>query len=165
MNTTGKKKTGKAALFLFCILSLVIHAQKPRVYKTDKLISRYQKKNDTLYVVNFWATWCKPCVAELPAFEKVSLEYKNKPVKVILVTLDFKETLKNRVIPFLKKNKYTAEVVLLDEVDGNKFINKIDSSWTGAIPATLLRMDGKTKFVEKQLKYEELKTEIAGFGK
>ena len=121
--------------------------------------------NDTLYIVNFWATWCKPCVAELPEFERIHTEYLGKPVKVILVSIDFREDLNTKLVPFLKKNKYTAEVVLLDEVDGNKFINKIDSTWTGAIPATLMRQGGKKKFLEKQLKYEALKTEIAGFGK
>lgn len=165
MNTTGKKRTVKLITLFFCLSGLFMQAQKPTVYKIDKLLARFHKKNDTLYVVNFWATWCKPCVAELPAFEQVHNEYKKKPVKVILVSMDFKEDLKKKLIPFLAKNKYTAEVALLDEIDGNKFINKIDSTWTGAIPATLMKMGDKRKFLEKQVKYEELKKEIEAFGK
>ncbi|MFL5752140.1 MAG: TlpA disulfide reductase family protein [Bacteroidia bacterium] len=161
----GKKSTS-LILLLLCLCSLRIQAQrKPKIYKIDKLISRYTQPNDTLYIVNFWATWCKPCVAELPAFERIQNEYKEKAVKVILVTMDFKEDIKTRLLPFLKKNAYKAEVALLDEVNGNTFINKVDSSWTGAIPATLLRMGNRKKFIEKQLKFEQLKEEISGFGK
>src|SRR5690606_6809447 len=49
----------------------------------------FQKKNDSIYVINFWATWCKPCIKELPAFEKIASEYADKKVKVLLVSLDF----------------------------------------------------------------------------
>jgi thiol-disulfide isomerase/thioredoxin len=165
MNIHGKKNLN-LILLLFCFCSIEIQAQKkPKVYKIDKLISRYTQANDTLYIVNFWATWCKPCVAELPAFERINEEYREKAVKVILVTMDFKEDLKTKLLPFLKKNKYSAEVILLDEMNGNTFINKVDSSWTGAIPATLMRMGNRTKFMEKQLKYEQLKEKLSEFGK
>lgn len=145
---------------LLIVLTLSSYAQKKiPVYKIDKLLSRIEKNNDTLYIVNFWATWCKPCVQELPDFEKINTDYKNQKVKVILVTLDFKEELKKRVIPFIKKNKYTTEVILLDEVDGS-FIDKVSKDWSGAIPATLLIKNNKKEFIGKKTNYEELKEKI-----
>lgn len=157
-----KKKINNSLLILFSILSSVIYAQKVGVYKIDDLTKRIYNNSDTLYVVNFWATWCKPCVAELPEFEKLNQEYKSKKVKVILVCMDFKEELNKRVKPFIKKNNYTCEVVLLDEINGNDFINKITEMWSGAIPATLITRNNKTffEFYEKKVTYDFLKERI-----
>ena len=117
-----------------------VSAQKPTVYKINELLNRINNDSDTTYVVNFWATWCKPCVAELPEFEKLHLDAKdnNKKTKVLLVSMDFVEELDKKLKDFLAKNKYTCEIVLLDEINGNNFINKISEKWSGAIPATLI---------------------------
>ena len=61
------------------------------------------QKNDTTYVVNYWATWCAPCVKEIPYFEKLNEEYKSSKVKVILVNLDFPNQYESRLIPFVKE--------------------------------------------------------------
>ncbi|HRD39011.1 MAG TPA: TlpA family protein disulfide reductase, partial [Bacteroidia bacterium] len=105
----------------------------------------------------------KPCVQELPDFEKLGLETKNTKVKVLLVSMDFKENLSDKVLPFLQKNNYKTECVLLDEIDGNSFINKVNPKWSGAIPATYVTKQNKKQeeFVEKKLHYEEIK-EILG---
>ena len=121
-------------------------------------MNRIFNNSDTTYVVNFWATWCKPCVAELPEFEKLNLDYSSKKVKVLLVSMDFKEELEKRVKPFVEKTKYTCEIILLDEVNGNDFINKIYESWSGAIPATLITRKNKSlnEFIEKKVTYDFL---------
>jgi thiol-disulfide isomerase/thioredoxin len=129
------------------------------ILKVDQLLQRIGNNNDTLYIVNFWATWCKPCVAELPDFEKVHIEFKSQKTKVILVTLDFKDELEKRVLPFIHKSNYTSEMMLLDET-GNNFIDKIHPDWSGAIPATLLIKNNKKQFIAKKTNYEELKTKI-----
>ena len=116
-------------------------------------------KNDTTYVVNFWATWCRPCVKELPYFEKLNMEYADKKVKVVLVSLDFPETLEKQVIPYVKKN-LKSEVWLLDDADANGWIPKIDKTWSGAIPATLMFNKKNSIFHERSFTYEELKKEV-----
>lgn len=133
-------------------------AQNIATYKIDNLTQRIFNNSDTTYVVNFWATWCKPCVAELPEFEKLHLNYSSKKVKVLLVCIDFKDELEKRVKPFIEKAKYTCEVLLLDEVNGNDFINKIETSWSGAIPATLITKKSKSinYFIEKKVTYDFL---------
>ena len=108
--------------------------------------------------INFWATWCGPCVEELPYFERINSESINKPIKVILVSLDFKSKLKTVVVPFITKNKLKAEVYVINEPDQQAFIEKIDKSWSGAIPATLFINTNKKvrSFYEKEFTYEEL---------
>jgi len=129
------------------------------ILKIDQLLKRIESVNDTLYVVNFWATWCKPCVSELPDFEKIQLEMKSQKLKVLLVSMDFKEELNNRLIPFIRKNQYTSECILLDETGGD-FIDKIHPEWSGAIPATLLIKNRKKHFIGKKIHFEELKGKI-----
>ncbi len=118
------------------------------------------KKNDTLYVVNFWATWCKPCIKELPAFEKINSDYKLQKVKVLLVSLDFPEQLEKQVIPFIEKRQIKSKVILLDDPYANTWIPKVSPKWSGAIPATLIYNKTERKFYERSFAFEELETEI-----
>lgn len=120
-------------------------------------------RNDTTYVVNFWATWCKPCVKELPYFEQIGENYKDKQLKVILVSLDFPEHIESKVLPFIAKEKISSKVVLLDDADANTWIPKVDPEWQGSIPATLIFNREKQKFFEKQLTLEDLQNTIGSF--
>ncbi len=142
------------------LFPLLITAQTvSHVYKIDALLKRISSP-DTTYIVNFWATWCKPCVQELPSFDSLYISLKEKPVKLLLVTLDFKEELNKKVNPFLAKNKIKMECVLLDEVNGNDFIDKVDKAWTGAIPATLFKKDKKKILAEKKMHLSELEEHL-----
>ncbi len=145
-------------LISFLFLSFFGKAQSvSSVYKIDELVNRI-KNSDTTYVINFWATWCKPCVAELPAFDSLS---KVSNVKILLVSLDFKEDLEKKVNPFLKSHNIKMECVLLDEINGNDFIDKIDKAWTGAIPATLIKNKDHRVFIEKKMHLSELQKHLA----
>lgn len=127
----------------------------------DQLQLRMERGRDTTYLVNFWATWCTPCIEELPAFEKLNAQKKEKPIKVILLSLDFKSKLQTVVVPFVKKNQLKSEVFVLNETDQQKFIDRVNKNWSGAIPATwFYNSDRKfSSFYEKQLSHKEL-TEI-----
>ncbi len=118
------------------------------------------KNNDSIYIVNFWATWCKPCIKELPGIEKIQQDYSHKKVKVILTSLDFPDKIKSQLIPFIKKMNFQSQVLVLDEPDANAWIPKVDTAWSGAIPATLIYNNQKRIFYNKPLTYEELKKEI-----
>jgi thiol-disulfide isomerase/thioredoxin len=128
------------------------------VYKIGDLLKRIDTSKTTL-VINFWATWCGPCVKELPAFDSLSDLHQN--YKVLLVSLDFKEDMKTKVDPFLKKNKILSECVLLDEINGNDYINKISTDWSGAIPGTLFKNNRERFFVQKKMTLEEIKKHLA----
>jgi thiol-disulfide isomerase/thioredoxin len=113
--------------------------------------------NDTTYLVNFWASWCTPCVEELPAFERIGKEYRGKPLKILLVSLDFPSQIESRLLPFIEKHRITSEVLVLDDPDANKWINKVDPEWSGTIPATLIYNRQNRSFHEGSFTYEELK--------
>ena len=112
------------------------------------------------YVVNFWATWCKPCVDELPAFEKLNAKYQKKNVEVLLVSLDFSNHLETKVVPFINKNNIRSEVVVLDDPDQNNWIPKVSEDWSGAIPATLIYNSNSRAFYEQSFTYEALETAL-----
>lgn len=121
------------------------------------------KQTDTIYVVNFWATWCSPCVAELPYFEKVNQNFKSKKVKVLLVSLDFPKHKESRLIPFISKNNLKSEVVFLNDPDANAWIDKVDPNWSGAIPFTVIYNAKRRKYYEQSFTYDELQKEINTF--
>lgn len=122
-----------------------------------------QRQTDTTYVVNFWATWCQPCVAELPNFEKANAEYKDQKVKVILVSLDMKKQVESNLIPFMQRKNLQSQVVHLSDPDANAWISKVDSTWSGAIPATVIYNRNKRKFYEQSFTFEQLQKEITQF--
>lgn len=142
-------------LFLLFIASYSAKSQV-RLLNLDELDKRISVGKDTTYVINFWATWCAPCVSELPNFEKLGIANLNKPVKVILISLDFKSKLEKSVIPFVKKNNLQTEVFLLNESDQQQYIQRIDKKWTGAIPATLFVNKKVRRFYEKEFTEAEL---------
>jgi thiol-disulfide isomerase/thioredoxin len=111
-----------------------------------------------LHVFNFWATWCKPCVEELPYFEKLNKKYDE--IEVTLVSLDFPNKLSEQVIPFANNNKLISNIVLLDDTRSHFWIPDVDENWSGAIPATLMLSKKDRIFYEKAFTFEELEKEI-----
>lgn len=120
------------------------------------------KNDENVYVVNFWATWCAPCVKELPYFEK--LHQENKNVKVILVSLDSKKDIDSKLKPFLKKKKITAQTVSLSDKDYNTWLDKIDKDWSGSIPATYIFSGNRKLFAEREFEnFAELSDYVNSF--
>ncbi|SFE83965.1 TlpA family protein disulfide reductase [Thermophagus xiamenensis] len=119
-----------------------------------------KKNNDTTYVINFWATWCKPCVEELPGFLKAAADLKNEKVKFIFVSLDFPTQKESRLLPFIEEHAMNEQVILLNDPASNQWIPKVDPQWSGAIPATLIYKGKNKRFHEGSLSYDELITII-----
>ena len=153
----------KTCLIFFFIGIAFIAQSQIKVYNFDELDPLLHQNNNTTYVINFWATWCIPCVKELPAFEKVNIEYKSRNFKMILVSLDFGKEVNKRVEDFKIKRQLSADVIILDDPDGNAWIPKIDKDWSGAIPATIIYRNDKWQFYGHSFSYEELKNEIEKF--
>jgi thiol-disulfide isomerase/thioredoxin len=149
----------KSIFTVFIVLiSLHINAQKVKLIKLNDLEKRISNGKDTFYVVNYWATWCAPCIKELPYFDQLQKAHKDKPVKVLLVSLDFPSRYKKKVVPFIEKRKLTSEVFLLDETDQQAYIDRISPQWSGALPATAFinRAKNTTQFFEQEFTYKEL---------
>ena len=142
----------------------IFNSKKVVSLNFEELEQQYlQKKNDSIYIINFWATWCKPCIKELPAFEKLASNYSDKKVKLLLVSLDFPDKLESQVIPFIERNNIQSEVVLLDDADANSWIPKVSPQWSGAIPATIIYKKNTRKFYEQSFTFEELEAELKTF--
>ena len=135
---------------------------KPPVPSLDynELTPLLQQKGDMVYVVNFWSTWCAPCVKELPYFEALN---QQQDVEILLVSLDFPKHKASRLIPFLIENDRKSKVLLLDDEDENTWINAIDPSWSGALPATLIYTQQKRGFYEQSFSQNELQQLISSF--
>jgi thiol-disulfide isomerase/thioredoxin len=120
-----------------------IEGQKVEYIKIPDLDKILRNPDNTVFVLNFWATWCAPCVSEIPGFVKASKDYDQNKVRFIMVSLDFPSQIENQLIPFLKKNKITLDVDVMTDVDYNAWIDKVDSHWQGEIPATLFFNNSK----------------------
>lgn len=116
----------------------------------DALEPIFHYDNDTTYVINFWATWCKPCVEELPYFEKLHATMQGLKVKVILVSLDWPKQIKTKLIPFIEKHQLKSNIAVLTDTDSNNWIPKVDANWTGAIPVTMVYGPQGRQFVDTQ---------------
>ena len=126
----------------------------------DTLYSKIDLSVDKTYVINFWATWCSPCVKELPYFEEVNKQSKDKNIEVILVSLDFPSQIESKLKPYLKKNKIKSKVILLDDSKMNTWVPKVFEQWDGGIPATLIVNSSNYNFYPKSFDKQELFSEI-----
>ena len=121
----------------------------------DELNAYIQNNSDKPLVFNFWATWCAPCVKELPYFQK--LHQENPNIKVVTVSLDFDKQVESKLKPFLKKKNYSFVTTYMADKKFNNWISKVDENWSGAIPATWIINGNKGLFVEQEFaSFEEL---------
>ena len=133
------------------------------IYDYEGLQPLLNKEDDKTYIVNFWATWCKPCVEEMPYFEKTFKEQQPNGVEMILVSLDMPSMWEKKLVPFVEKNDLKGQVVILDDPKMNDWIPRIDKDWQGGIPATLIYNREKRTFYPHGFTYEELNTELNKF--
>ena len=151
----------KSVFFLFALALILtgfaFGTNNVKIIKFDALDHLMTRNSDKIEVINFWATWCKPCIKELPYFQELH-DSMEEQVQVSLISLDFADALNSKVIPFVQKRQITTPVLLLDEIDYNSWIDKVDPSWSGAIPATLMinHHTGERIFVEGELTKEKI---------
>jgi thiol-disulfide isomerase/thioredoxin len=147
------------AIALFTITHLT-HAQPIKKMKMDQLLKMIDTVKTPL-VVNFWATWCGPCIREIPWFEKTMKEFADKKVKLILVSIDYPGDYAG-IAAFAKKQGFTSEIIWLNETDADVFCPKIDKTWQNTIPVTLM-VNNKSKyrqFYNQQLPEPKLLQEL-----
>jgi thiol-disulfide isomerase/thioredoxin len=154
-----EKNTMKILFTILIFFSVRVQSQEVGLIKLDHLFQRLQSGKDTAYIVNFWATWCLPCIEELPHFEKLADQLSTEKLKVLLVSVDYRSQYETTVKSFVRNKGFKNEVFLLNETDPQEYINRIDPSWSGAIPATIFFYQGRRKFFEGEFTYDELLTQ------
>jgi len=153
-------------MFYFAILSLLLFGCGIKASKhipNGQVISfkQYQnlvKQNNKTLLLNFWATWCKPCVEELPYFETIQKKYTDDNFEVVLISLDFLEERDSKFLPYLKENQIVSKCYLLDYSNDPNWIDKVNPNWSGALPATIIySKEGKTEyFKEGELSLQQI---------
>jgi len=120
------------------------------------------EESKTPLIVNFWATFCVPCLEEIPYFQEITQQHKNENVSIVFVSLDMKEAYPAKVNEIAKRLKLDYPVVWLNETNADYFCPKIDTSWTGGMPSSLFvnNVTGYHKFFERPLSKDELQKEI-----
>lgn len=154
----------KKILSLLFILGLGfsnVEGQNIPKWKISDLES-YIKNSDKPTVVNFWATFCKPCIAEIPHFQKLVKQYEKDDVQLLLVSLDMQEMYPAKIKTFADRFGFTAPIAFLDETNADIFCPKIDEKWSGAIPASLFinNKTGYRKFFEEEMSEQKFETEL-----
>lgn len=138
-------------VFLICIAGKL--CAQPTTIKLDQLLALINQPSDQIRVINFWATWCAPCIKELPLFEKLNAQ-GDDGVKITLVSMDLDlDPNPEKVYKFVQRRNLKSEVLLLDEQNPNDWIDKIEKDWSGALPATIVinQRTGQRKFIEREL--------------
>lgn len=146
---------------VFSVFAIVGHAQSVRLVKITDL-QKIIAESKTPLVVNFWATWCKPCIEELPYFHEEVKKHKVDSVQLILVSLDFKEAFPDDIIKTAHKRKFTGRLLWLDETNADYFCPLIDEQWQGECPATLFinNKTGYRKFLAEKISKDKFQKEI-----
>jgi thiol-disulfide isomerase/thioredoxin len=154
-------KSCVATLAIFFLTVSFANAQQIPSWKVTD-VQRLIAESDSVLVISFWATFCKPCVEEIPYLESISKKYSDKKVKVVLVSLDLPNFYPEKIEKFVRKNKYTSQIVWLNETNADYFCPRIDKTWDGAIPATYIinPVSGYKKFVSDQMKPDEFEREL-----
>jgi thiol-disulfide isomerase/thioredoxin len=156
---------GGTIFFILIVLCTGGYAQNRRIAATSvvDLVKRYQQPGQ-VWVVNFWSTWCKPCLEEIPHFVTVANEMKDKGVKLLLVSQDTRSLYqRGRLDEYVRKKGWKAEVVWLAETNADYYCPLVDSSWSGVIPATVVTnpQTGFYRFVEDSLTEAQLRAILA----
>lgn len=145
---------------LLLVTAMTSFSQVKKIKITD--LEEHIKNSDHPLVVSFWATWCAPCVEEIPWFQETVAKYADQKVELVLVSLDFKKDVPATLEAFIKKKGFQATFYWLDETNADYFCPKINARWQGGIPATLMvnNKTGYRRFFDRALTDRQVEPEI-----
>ncbi|HSP87800.1 MAG TPA: TlpA disulfide reductase family protein [Ignavibacteriaceae bacterium] len=126
------------------------------------LKNKIEQRNGKPLFVNFWATWCVPCVEEFPDLVKIYNENKNSQFEFLSVSVDLPSEIETKVKPFLLKQEADFPVVVVEEKRSDEVINFINPEWSGAVPLTVIyNKDGTMQsYIPEAKDYEFFKKSI-----
>ncbi len=148
-----------AVVFLVSVYSSYCQSVK-KMKITD--LETYISKSEKPLVISFWATFCKPCITEIPYFQQTIKDKYHGEVELVLVSLDLPDYYPAKLSSFAAKSNVTVPIVWLNETNADYFCPRVDMKWSGAIPATLMVNNKKNyrKFYGRQLTPLQLEREL-----
>jgi len=129
----------------------------------DGLNSYLSQDDGKVRIINFWATWCKPCIEELPSFKRLHKTYEGEDVEIIFVSLDFPSEVEKTLKPFIEKNEMPGTLLYMTDTKANTWIPKVNPNWQGSLPATIIYKGNKREFYEGLITYAQLENELQQF--
>jgi thiol-disulfide isomerase/thioredoxin len=154
---------------VFIVFLILISCQKNEKFETNitlldsvKLTALISENKGNVLVVNVWATWCVPCIEEMPDLIKLTDSYESENIKIIGISIDYPEEIQSKILPFVKKNKINFPVYVNDFKNDEALINFLNTEWSGAIPVTFIYdKEGKQKeFLLGKHSFDEFKSAI-----
>jgi len=120
------------------------------------------ERSGKVLLLNIWATWCEPCIAEFPDLKKLSQTYDTAAVEVVAISADYPDEVDTKIMPFLRKTDVPFRVFVAQFEHPEDFINAVNRSWSGALPASLIYDSrGKERFFHVgQQSFDDFKREI-----
>lgn len=163
-----KKVQTLKVVSLILFISIVNYGQTDQLFRKNLEVSEItidevndiiKNREGRVLLINIWATWCIPCKEEFPDLIKISYKY-NEQIELIGISIDFPDEVESKIIPFLIKLQPNFINYVNGENDTEKFINNLNSEWSGAIPATFFYdSDGKQfLFYEGKMSFKEIET-------
>jgi thiol-disulfide isomerase/thioredoxin len=156
----------KNYFLFFILLSFLTYGQSDdsieiKSIAQNEIDNLIENRKGKLLLINIWATWCIPCREEFPDLVELSQNYQNE-LDVVAISVDFKEDIENKIIPFLKKNKVEFPVYINGFKKDDQLINYFSKDWNGAIPATFIYdKNGKqVKYIEGKHSFESFSSII-----
>lgn len=102
------------------------------------LKEKIENRNGKLLFINFWATWCVPCVEEFPDLVKIYDKHKDSDFEFLSVSVNLPSEIETKVKPFLIEQNANFPVVVVEEKRSEEVINLINPEWNGAVPVTVI---------------------------
>lgn len=152
-----------AGIIALLFFTLTLQSQEVKtITSTDEYKELLDNSKGKVVLVNFWATWCPPCVKEFPELVKLYNDYKSKDFVLLFISLDDKSEYDSKLLPFLKKQGVDFTSYFGNFSNPETIMNYVDKSWQGEIPFTgIYNKEGilsKTMMGNKT--YEQFETEI-----
>lgn len=133
------KKINMFVLIMMLLFSARLYSQEVLPLSSTKDLDNLKESlNGKVVLLNFWATWCVPCVKEFPDLVKLYNDYKDKDFRLIFISTDVPEEVNSKVIPFLKENGVNFVTYYNNFSKSEDLIDYIDKNWEGAVPTTYI---------------------------
>ncbi len=119
-------------------------------------------RHGKLLLLNIWATWCQPCVEEFPDVERIRRSFADSVADVAAISVDYPDEVESKILPFLTSRHITFPVYVSAVKKEEDFMNSLDSSWSGGVPATFIfdKHGQRRAFLFGQKSFDVFKSEI-----